>query len=407
MVATTGHETRVEWLSLDTAKRKVLVEDGADGRYLSTGHLVFVRNGALMAAPFDLARLEVTGPVVTVVPRLMQALNGPMALMNSGAGQYSVSESGTLAWVPGGSYPDQASQMFWVDRRGNAEPWTALGAKQVGSLRLSPDGQRVAAAAGGYDRAVWVSDNRRKTLARLTPADAHGVFIGPVWTPDGKRIVFGWGKTTHPTVWWTAADGTGKMEPLITSASALRPCGLTRDGKYLAFLEQGAQTTSDIKLLRMADRQVLPFAATKAFEAFPAFSPDDRWLAYVSNESGRNEVYLRSFPDGKRTLQVSIQGGMSPLWAPDGRELFYWSLDFTKLMRVAISPGRNLSAGPPALLFEFSSIRSNFVRTCDIARDGRRFLIQKSQPLRPVAVTELHLVRNWFDELRRLSPAAK
>jgi len=172
-------------------------------------------------------------------------------------------------------------------------------------------------------------------------------------------------------------------------------------------VEQGDLTKSDIKLLRMADRQVLPFAATKAFEAFPEFSPDGRWLAYVSDESGRNEVYLRSFPDGKRTLQVSSQGGMSPLWAPDGRELFYWSLDFTRLMRAAISPGQSLSAGAPALLFEFRSIRSGFLRTYDITPDGQRFLMQKFQPVQAVPVTELRLVRTWFDEVKRVSLSAR
>ena len=407
MVAAIGHATRIEWLSLDTARRKVLVEDGADGRYLPTGHLVFVRRGVLMAAPFDLARLEIAGPIVTVVPRLMQALNAQMSLMNSSAGQYSVSESGALVWASGGAYPDRSSQLFWVDRRGKAEPWTALGTRSVGAVRLSPDGQRIAATATGYDRGVWVYDIQRRTLARSTPEDAQGWFFPPSWTPDGKRLVFSWTKTTHPTVWWTAADGTGKLEPLITSPSDQRACGLTRDGKYLAFVEQGDQTKSDIKLLRMVDRQILPFAATKAFEAFPEFSPDGRWLAYVSDESGRNEVYLRSFPDGKRTLQVSSQGGMSPLWAPDGRELFYWSLDFARLMRAAISPGQSLSAGAPALLFEFSSIRSGFLRTYDITPDGRRFLIQKAQPVQPVPVTELNLVRKWFDEVRRLSPTVK
>ena len=407
MVSPMGHATRIEWLSLDTAKRKVLVEDGADGRYLSTGHLVFVRKGALMAAPFDLSRLEITGPIVTVVPRLMQALNAQMSLMNSSAGQYSVSESGALVWASGGAYPDRSSQLFWVDRRGKAEPWTALGTRSVGAVRLSPDGQRIAVTATGYDRGVWVYDIQRKTLARSTPEDAQGWFFPPSWTPDGKRLVFGWTKTTHPTLWWTAADGTGKLEPLTASTSDQRASGLTRDGKYLAFVEQGDQTKSDIRLLRMADRQLLPFAATKAFEAFPEFSPDGRWLAYVSDESGRNEVYLRSFPDGKRTLQVSTDGGMSPLWAPDGRELFYWDVGFTKLMRAAISPGQNLSAGAPALLFEFSSIRSGFLRFYDITPDGQRFLMQKFQPVQAVPVTELRLVRTWFDEVKRVSLSAR
>jgi serine/threonine-protein kinase len=407
MVSPMGNATRLEWLSLETAKRKVLVEDAADGRYLPTGHLVFVRRGALMTVPFDLARLEVKGPAVTLVPRLMQALNAQMPVMNSGAGQYSVSESGSLIWASGSMYPDRPSQVYWVDRSGHAEPWTALGTRSVGALRLSPDGQRVAATGTGFDRGVFVLDLQGKTVTRSTPEGAQGWFFPPFWTPDGKRLVFGWWKTTHPKIWWTAADGAGRLESLAASKTDRRASGLTRDGRYLTFIEVGAETGGDILVMRMSDRQVTPFAATKASETFPEFSPNGRWLAYVSNETARNEVYLRSFPDGRRTLQVSTDGGMSPLWGPDGRELFYWNTGFTKLMRVEVSPGPNLSAGTPALLFEFSAYRSGFLRTFDIAPDGRRFLVQKALAPVPVPVTELKLVRQWFDDVKRLSQVAK
>jgi Tol biopolymer transport system component len=406
MVSPMGNACRLEWLSLDTAKRKVLVEDAADGRYLPTGHLVFVRRGTLMAVPFDLARLAVKGPAVTLVPRLMQALNSQMG-GDSGAGQYSVSESGALIWASGSMYPDRPSQVYWVDRAGRAEPWTALGAKSVGSLRLSPDGRRVAATAMGFDRGVFVVDIQQETVTRSTPEGAQGWFFPPSWTPDGKRLVFGWWRATYPNIWWTAADGTGNLEPLAASKTDRRASGLSRDGKYLAFIELDDDAGGDILVMRMSDQHVTPFAATKASELFPEFSPDGRWMVYVSNETTRNEVYLRSFPDGKRTLQLSREGGVSPLWGPDGRELFYWNVGFTKLMRVAISPGQTPSAGTPTLLFEFSGQRNGTLRTFDVTPDGRRFLIQKAVDPVPVPVTELKLVRKWFDEVRRLSPTAK
>ena len=160
-------------------------------------------------------------------------------------------------------------------------------------------------------------------------------------------------------------------------------------------------------VLRMADRQVVPFAASKSDEAFPEFSRDGRWLVYASNESGRYEVYVRSFPDGRRTLPISSEGGVSPMWSPDGRELFYWNIDFTKLMKVDISPGQNLSAGTPRLLFEFAAAVSRMVRVYDITPDGRRFLIREKKNYSLPPVTELNLVRNWFEELKRLSPAGK
>lgn len=399
-----GVEARIEWLSLETGKRKVLIENGADARYVSTGHLIFVRRGTLMAAPFSLDRLETAGPAVTVNAGLMQAFNALMADMNSGAGQYSVSESGAMICVSGGIFPEQVADLYWVDRSGRADKWTAFGTRPVGGIRLSPDGRQLAFSTGGLNRGVWVFDIQRNTVARLT---SDGQPWTPLWTPDGKRVVFSWVKTGPSEIWWGAWDGSGKMEQLTKTEFEQRASSWTQDGKYLAFVDSGRGTGLDIQVLRMADRQVVPFAATKANEAFPEFSPDGRWLAYTSNESERNEVYVRSFPDGKRTLPISSEGGMSPMWARDGRELFYWNIDFTKLMKVDTSPGQNLSVGTPKMLFEFAANGSMMIRIYDITPDGRRFLIREKKDYSLPPVTELNLVRNWFEEIKRLSPAAK
>jgi len=400
-----GVEARIELLSLETGKRKVLIEDGADARYVPTGHLVFVRRGTLMAVPFSLDRLEIAGSAVTVKTGIMQAFNESMVGINSGAGQYSVSESGALIFVSGGIFPEPVADLYWVDRNGRAEKWTAFGTRPVLGIRLSPDGRQLAFSTGGLNRGVWIYDIQRNTVNRLTSDGQPG---RPLWTPDGKRVAFAWSKTSLAEIWWTAADGGGKPEQLTKTEFDKRPSSWTLDGKYLAFIDSGRGTGFDIHVLRMADRQVIPFAATKSNESFPEFSPDGRWLAYVSNESGRNEVYVRSFPDGKKTLPISSEGGMSPAWAPDGRELFYWNIDFTKLMKVDISPGQNLSAGTPKLLFEFAATGSTFNRIYDITSDGKRFLIrEKKKDYNLPPVTELNLVRNWFEELKRLSPVAK
>jgi serine/threonine-protein kinase len=276
--------------------------------------------------------------------------------------------------------------------------------------RAFPDGRRVAFTTNGSDRGVWAYDIQRKTVSRLTSSGVPGSYLGPVWTPDGRRVVFSWWRTGVPNLWWTPADGTGKVEQLTKSEFDQRGNSWTRDGRYLAFVESGQENGFDIEVVRMADRQVTAFAATKAAEIMPEFSPDGRWLAYVSNESGRNEVYLRSFPDGKRVLPISTEGGTSPLWAPGGRELFYWSGGFKELMKVDITTGQNPSAGTPQLLFEFGAGASQISRTYDITPDGQRFLIQKvgkSAAAAPVTVTELNLVRLWFEDLKRLSSAAK
>lgn len=400
-----GMEARIEWLSLETGKRKVLIEDGADARYVPTGHLIFVRRGTLMAVPFSLDRLESTGPAVTVKTGLMQAFNDSMVGINSGAGQYSMSESGALIFVSGGIFPEPVADLYWVDRSGRAEKWTAFGTRPVMGIRLSPDDRQLAFSTGGLNRGVWIYDIQRNTVTRLTSDEQPG---RPLWTPDGKRVAFSRGsKTGQAEIWWAARDGSGKPEQLTKTEFEQRASSWTKDGKYLAFIDSGRGTGFDIQVLRMADRQVIPFAVTKSNEAFPEFSPDGRWLAYVSNESGRNEVYIRSFPDGKKTLPISSEGGMSPAWAPDGRELFYWNIDFTKLMKVDISPGQNLSAGTPKLLFEFAATGSTINRIYDITPDGKRFLIREKKDYNLPPVTELNLFRNWFEELKRLSPAAK
>jgi serine/threonine-protein kinase len=400
-----GVEARVEWLSLETGARKVLIDNGADARYVPTGHLVFVRRGTLMAVPFSLDRLEPTGPAVTVNAGLMQAFGiSSMPDLNSGAGQYSVSDAGTLVFAAGGMFPDPVADLYWVDRSGRAEKWTAFGARPVGGIRLSPDGRQLAFSTLGLTGGVWVYDIQRNTVTRLTQ---DGQPWAPFWTPDGKRVVFSWSKTGPSEIWWAAAAGSVKPERLTKTESRQVASCWTSDGKYLAYVDLGLGTDSDIKVLRMADRQVVPFAATKSGEVFPEFSPDGRWLAYVSNESGRNEVYVRSFPDGKKTLPISSEGGMSPVWAPDGRELFYWDIAFKKLMKVDITPGQNLSAGSPGVLFEFNAAGSANIRNYDITPDGRRFLIREKKDNALPPVTELHLVRNWFEELKRLSPPGK
>jgi serine/threonine-protein kinase len=400
-----GLESRLEWLSLETGKRTLLVEDAGDGRYLPTGHLAFVRKGTLMVVPFDLGRLRTTGRAVTAVPRLLHAFNSSMRDMHSGAGQYSVSDSGALIWASGGVVPDSLGDLHWVDRSGRAEQWMAFSRRPASYFRLSRDGRHMAFTANGIEeRGIFLHDIQRNRTTRLVP-DASSNFVGPCWTADGKHIAFSRWLATYD-LWWTLAKGATGARPLAQTGRVLRGGSWTRDGRFLAFVEGGSvQSGVDIKLLRMADRQVLAFADTKAAEMYPEFSPGGRWMAFVSNETGRNEVYLRSFPDGRRTLQITNDGATSPLWSPDGRELFYFDVGFKKLTKVDVSAGETVSVGAPRTLFEFSTEPTTVNRgTYDITPDGQRFLIRKSAPRSPVpTVTELNLERRWFDRLKRLA----
>jgi serine/threonine-protein kinase len=395
---------QIKMISLETGQRKVLIEDGADARYIPTGHLVFARRGTLMAAPFSLNRLEITGPAVTVTVGLMQAFNGADARENSGAGQYSVSESGNLIYVSGGIFPEPEGQFFWIDRNGRAEPWTAFGRRPAFAIRLSPDGRNAAYYTLGLNRHLGVYDIQRDTVTKLT---SDGAAVYPTWTPDGKRVAFAWSKAGPVNIWWKPLDGSGEMEQLTKSEFSQYPSSWTQDGKYLALVEANPATGADILVLRMEDRQMIRFATTPSSEANPDFSPDGRWLAYASNESGRSEIYVRSFPGGDRRITISNQGGVDPLWAPDGRELFYWNLDYSKLMKVNISPVQDLPPGAPTVLFEFATSNEGLVRAYDITRDGRRFLIRELPKLQITEVTQLNLVQNWFEELKRLAPASK
>jgi serine/threonine-protein kinase len=395
---------QIKMISLETNQRKVLIEDGADSRYLPTGHLVFVRRGTLMAAPFSLNRLEITGPAVTVTAGLLQAFNGAESRENSGAGQYSVSESGTLIYASGGIFPEPESQFFWVDRSGRAEPWTAFGRRPAFAIRLSPDGRSAAYYTLGLNRHLGVYDIQRDIVTKLT---SDGAAVFPTWTPDGKRVAFAWSKAGPVNIWWKPLDGSGEMEQLTKSEFSQYPGSWTQDGRYLALVEANPATDSDILVLKMEDRQLSRFVTTPSGEQSPDFSPDGRWLAYASNESGRLEIYIRSFPGGDRRITISNQGGMDPLWAPDGRELFYWNLDYSKLMKVNISPVQDSPPGAPMVLFEFATGSEGLVRAYDITPDGRRFLIRARPKFAPTEVTQLNLVQNWFEELKRLCPVKK
>jgi Tol biopolymer transport system component len=395
---------RIELLSLETGRQVVLIEDGTDARYTPTGHLLFVRRGTLMAAPFDLDRLEITGPAVTVAAGVMQAFNETDPGNNSGAGQYTVSDSGTLIYASGGIYPDPEIQWDWVDRGGRAEPWTAFGKRPVYRMRLSPDGRNAVFNTAGLHDDEWIYDIQRDTATKLN-SDGRGG--SPTWTPDGKRVAFAWWKAGPGNVWWMPWDGSGEMEQLTKGEFGHMAGSWTQDGKYLALVENNPSTRGDILVLRMEDRKLIRFAATNASEAYPEFSPDGRWLAYASDESGRFEIYLRPFPGNDRRLTISNQGGQAPLWAPDGRELFYWNNDYTKLMRVDISPGQDLSAGIPKVLFEFAAGHALGIRGYDITPDGRRFLIRERTKYTPTEVTQLNLVQNWFEEVKRLCPTGK
>jgi serine/threonine-protein kinase len=395
---TYGH---IEALSLDSGQRKVLVQDGMDARYSPTGHLIFLRDGVLMAVPFDSQRLEVQGGAVPVVEHVQQSINSSGAGRNSGAGQYAFSDSGVLVYASGGMFPDRGRELFWVDRRGQVEVVKSVGRRPILFFRLSPDGQKLAFESPGSNWCIWVHDLVRGTWIKLTTEGLPGA---PVWTPDGSRIAFESSTAGPRNIFWMPWDGSKPAERLTTSNSEQWPASWSPDGRLLAFQE----TSGHVFLLTLKNRNATPLLDTKCSENNAEFSPDGRWLAYASNESGLYEVYVAPVPGPGRRTPISTGGGSQPLWAPNGRELFFWTLDGKKLMVVETVLQPEFRVGIPRVLFEFPGPPTSIpLRAYDISPDGRRFLIPGPLVTKPVEVTQLNLVVNWFEELKRLSPRGK
>jgi eukaryotic-like serine/threonine-protein kinase len=390
-------------LDLKTRIWRVLMEDAADACYVPTGHLVFLRRGILMAAPFDLNRPDVTGQPVPVVANVMQAISSTSDPYNTCAGQFSISASGWLIYVAGGVVPDMEDSLVWVDQGGTSQPIASFKAPFV-FPRLSPDGQRIAYATMGSEWRLNVFDLTRGTVSQL-PSDGKSSFLA-AWTTDSKRLVFSWWKSGQPNLHWQPADGSSPMERLAASEYDQYPGSLTPDGATLAFAEWHPDTGLDILLLDLRSRRVTPFLNSRFFEAYPAFSPDGRWLAYYSTESGQGEVYVRSFPNPGGKWKLSLEGGKDPLWARNGKQLFYRWQD--QVWAVDVRTDTGFTPGKPRLLFDKPGYgTSGELRNWDISPDGQRFLMVKLDDRKPEPVTEMILVQNWFEELKRLVPTGK
>jgi serine/threonine-protein kinase len=324
----------------------------------------------------------------------------------------SVAADGTLVYVPGGLVATPQRTLVWVDRRGREEALAAP-PRAYRYPRLSPDGTKVAVEAQDQEGDIWIWDLGRQTLTRFTFDPTQDIY--PVWTPDGRRLAFRSMRGGPPNVYWQAADGTGAVERLTETPNEQAPYAVTPDGKRLVLRQDGPKTGGDLMVLTLdGARRLTPLVQTTFNERNGEISPDGRWLAYESDESGREEIYVRPFPDvnGGR-WQVSTGGGSEPLWARNGRELFYRGPSGVLLgTTVAVEGSGSFRAGTPTKLVEtryYAGAGSGAApgRTYDVSPDGQRFLMlreggrsDQTAPPPPSII----VVQHWVEELKRLVP---
>jgi serine/threonine-protein kinase len=391
-------DAQVAVLDITTGERKLLLRGASHAHYVPTGHLLYMAAGGLTAAPFDLVRREVGAPT-PVVPDVLRTATG--------AGNFAVAGDGTFVYIPRSSVPSTPQRsLVWVDRLGRE---TAINAPPRPYIypRLSPRGTEIALDIRGSEVPdLWMWDVTRKTLARFT-FDPE-VDQNPVWTADGRRVIFSSQRLDGVRALFSqAADGRGTAELLSDGERPRVPTSVSPDDRYVLFYEQAA--TRDIAMLDLRTRRVEFLVKTPFNELNAEVSPDGRWLAYDSNESGIDEVYVRPFPDVEAgRWQVTTGGASRAKWAHNGRELFYLN-GRNELMAVSVSGSSTWEVGRPTKILDaryFYGEVNNVNRPYDVSQDGTRFLMLKlaNGAEQSALQIDIIVVRNWFTELRQRAP---
>jgi serine/threonine-protein kinase len=379
---------RIGAVSLETGERRILFEGGTHARYVSSGHIIYARAGSLFAVLFDAKRLEVTGSPVPV-------LDGVSGFIPAGFANYVVSSRGSLVYAPRDPRASER-ELVWLDRKGSTRLLTEV-RRNYGAPSFSPDGRRLAVVAfgvtGGLSANIWIYDLARDSWAQLTSGGSNS---SPVWSPDGKRMVFASNRNGPINLFWVPTDRSAEPEQLTNTTGWPIASSWAPDGRTLIVSVQPGASGYDLSELSLdGDRTMRPLLATPSSEDAARLSPDGRWMAYHSNESGRPEVYVTRYPDPSGKSQISTNGGTDPVWSPDGRELYFRSGN--KLMAVSIETAPEVRSGLPRALFEgpFDAF--------DITPDGERFVLVRPAypdlPPRPLVV-----VLGWLDELDRRLP---
>jgi serine/threonine-protein kinase len=381
----------LELFVLETGERRMLHRGGSYGRYVGSGHIVYINEGTLLAFPFDLDRLEVTGSAAPVIEEL--ASNREQV-----GAHFDVSRAGTLVHATGGARSTGTS-LVWTDRQGNMSSlWEAN--QSYGNPVFSPDGTRLAVDIEREgDRDVWVYDLERDVPTRLTFAD--GDDFAPVWSPDGGQVYFASDRKGVPAIYRKASDGSGEAEPVLELDRTSVPTSISPDGRLLAY-NHFPSGGPDVWILPLDGGEPEQFVGTPAVDYGAQFSPDGRWIAYGSNESGSFQVYVRPASGGRGKWQISTEIGTYPVWSPDGTEIFY-RLNSGGVMSVQVEAGGGpFRASRPEPLFEGPFlVTADGLNRYQVAPDGGRLVMLRTTEGPTEDHEHLRVILNWFDELER------
>ena len=408
----TSNTSRTDWddanivvQPLPTGAPMVVQRGGFYARYVPSGHIIYVHGERLFSIPFDLERLRVQGPPVAVLDLLMSNPNG-------GSAQFAASDTGTFVYQSGRAAVFAGAPIEWMNQSGQR---TLLRATPTnwGNPRFSPDGTRLAVEINnGKEMDIWVYEWATDRPARLTIDAAQNQ--KPVWTPDGRRIVFWSNRDKQQNLYWQRTDGTGAVERLTHSENPQSAASWHPNGKILAFQETRPQTGADLMTVEITGDEMSGwkpgtpkvFLSTPAIEREPVFSPDGRWIAYQANDRGRFEVYVRPFPGPGGMWQISMTGGITPTWSRAGQELLYRTPE-NQLMAVSYTTsGDSFRFEKPRLWADGYLGPQTGQRSFDLHPDGKRVAVSPD-PTSRRQPDRLVFVFNFFDELRRLTTGAR
>ena len=387
--AVTADDEDVAVLEPGGREPRILIHGASHPRYLPTGHVVYMHAGALLAVTFDVSKLAITGTPVAVIEGLGRTWGGDAA--------YSVADNGTLVYEaatgtsPGGLF-------VLADRKGNLRPISTKRGN-YSEFSISPNGRTLAARVFAVNDDVWTYDVASGAPLRLTFEALDEIF--PQWTADGAHIAYG---TRTGTIFWKSSDGSGPREELTHGEYPRYPSSFSRDGRQMAFVEIHPSRRRDIWVMPLdGDRHAEPLMATDADERDARFSPDGAWLAYVSDETGRDEVFIRPIGSHGARRQVSSEGGTGPTWAPNGRELFF--AKGNQLSAVTLD-GHGNPVGRDHVLYSAPKLEDlQFdaeTPLYDVMPDGEHFVFLLQQMSSP---TRYNVILNWFGELKARVPA--